>query len=201
MLKKIIISAVILLGTIANTYAYKQSTDNKQVCESDPASTICSRGVVDDLNVDGSTSLNGTTVTNTVTANGSLRANHSILNKVTANGSAQIRNSEIKGHLCCSGSADIYKSKVNTATISGSLFAVTTIFAEQLSLATDKTILQSSQTKDVIIQVVNNHEELYLQNNTIVEGNITFLSGKGLVFKSDNSKIIGKVRGGKIVSK
>lgn len=63
-----------------------------------------------------------------------------------------------------------------------------------------KVILKDSEIDgSVIFEVTHNNEpqELYLKGETVVRGNIEFISGKGRVFIAKDAKVIGKIKGAK----
>lgn len=81
-------------------------------------------------------------------------------------------------------------------------------YLKNLEVASDEIILNNVEVKDIVIEKNNplNHtankqkQVLYLKGKTIVRGNISFQSRKGVIFIDKNATIIGKVNGAVITN-
>lgn len=146
------------------------------------------RETVKDINVNGSTSLDGTKVTDTISVHGSLYATHADLNKLYVNGSANLEKCTVH---------DIAK-------INGSLNGKDNTFKGVLTIYSNKVCLDSTSTQSIEIRKItrdNNQQVVILENNSTVMGNITFAAGNGVVVVDCNSKLTGNVIGGEIIKK
>lgn len=94
------------------------------------------------------------------------------------------------------GPVDVTDLKVSGATtIIGPLKAGKSIF-QNLTITSDKVILEDSKTKDIVVEKNEDKKQvLHLKGKTIVEGNITFESGKGTVKQGSEVKIQGEIKG------
>lgn len=94
------------------------------------------------------------------------------------------------------GPVDVTDLQVSGATtIIGPLKAGKSTF-QNLTITADKIILEDSKTKDIIVKKNEDKEQvLDLKGKTIVEGNIIFESGKGIVEQEYKVKIQGEVKG------
>lgn len=143
---------------------------------------------VKDVNSNGSTNLGGTTVTDSTSVNGSLRATEADLNKLDVNGSANLEKCTVHGN----------------ANINGSLKGKDNTFEDKLTISSNKVCLDSTSTQSIEIRKVtsdNNKQVVTLENNSSVKGDITFASGNGVVVVDSNSQLSGNVIGGEVVKK
>lgn len=143
---------------------------------------------VKDVNANGSTNLDGTTVTDSTNVNGSFCANEADLNKLNVNGSANLEKCTVHGN----------------AHINGSLNSKDNIFEDTLIISSHKVCLDSTSTQSIEVRKVtpdNNKQVVRLENNSTVMGDITFASGNGVVVVDSHSKILGNVIGGVVVKK
>lgn len=178
-LSKKFITAISLLFICAQTsFAYP-------VCTRTGAITECGTGKLDQLDVAGKATLNGTTVVGNTHIAGVLAATNVNLNSLNV-----------------AGKATLIMSKVNDATkINGLLVSCSTKFNRKITISSDKTHFDHSETNEIEINPGNDAQVVYLGNNTVVKGNISFSSGHGLVVIDSSSKINGRVIGGYISQK
>jgi hypothetical protein len=153
-----------------------------RTCDRTGAITICGKGTLDHLHVAGKATLEGTTVLGKTEIAGMLKAKGSSFNNLKVSGKVLIDNSQIKG-----------KTKV-----SGLLDAINSKFYQLLNISSDKTYLSETYTRDIQISRGGDTQVLCVQNNTVVDGNIRFISNHGVVVIDQSSKIKGRVTGGYI---
>jgi len=86
----------------------------------------------------------------------------------------------------------------NQTNIAGPLAATDSKFAGLLTIATDILTLSNSKAANITIKSVAKTQSLYLKEGTVISGDVTFQGDNGTVYLSGNSKVDGKVIGGKI---
>ncbi len=135
------------------------------------------------LVVAGSALFNGTTIKGSLKVAGSLNANSAMLNNVDVTGSMNINNSNIDG----------------STKITGALEATDTSFLDKVQITAISSIFNHCITKNIFVSSSKSGKPayLYLNNHSVVNGNITFVNGNGIVKKND-SEINGDVVGGKV---
>lgn len=108
-------------------------------------------------------------------------------------------------NLTVTGPSKVEKSTFQNLTITGPLKAEKSTI-QNLTITADKIVLEDVKIKDIIVK--KNQEEkqekkqvLDLKGETIVEGNITFESGKGVVEQGSEVKIQGKIKGATLEKK
>jgi cytoskeletal protein CcmA (bactofilin family) len=147
----------------------------------------CTDGSVPSLSANGPLTVSGTIVQQGTEVNGSLTANKATFHDVTVNGDVSLNQSTVKG----------------AVVVNGVLTAIKTTFAELVTLSTNASSFNDSQTKSILVQNsgdgVVSPQTITLSGNTIVTGDITFSGQDGLVNVGPNAKITGRVVGGKMV--
>lgn len=133
------------------------------------------------LNLTGIANFNGTTIQENFDITGSLSATAAHFNNLNAKGTVILDHSIITG----------------ITHIQGLLEASDTTFLNDIQITTNSATFKHSTTKNIKV-ISKTPAQVYLDNNSVVEGNIEFTEGHGVV-KNHNSKITGKVMGGKIV--
>ncbi|MBX9786976.1 MAG: hypothetical protein K2Y08_06530 [Alphaproteobacteria bacterium] len=100
------------------------------------------------------------------------------------------------------GPVDVTALQVSGATtIIGPLKAKKSAF-QNLTITSDKVILEDSKTKDIVMKKNKDKKQVIdLKGKTIVEGNIIFESGKGVVEQGSDVKIQGEVKGATVEKK
>ena len=178
MIKKIIAIATLLTSITAAA---------GPVCQYNPGETRCGEGTVADVHANGTANLNGTTVTGDTIVNGTLHSHGAKLARVDVNGSACIKDSQVS----------------QTAMINGTLKSQHSTFASDIRLGSTLSTLDHTNTVNIDVTADSSgHDQLiYVSDASTVQGDITFNSGKGIVYLSKDSKITGQVRGGKIINK
>ena len=94
------------------------------------------------------------------------------------------------------GPVDVTDLQVSGATtIIGPLKAVKSTF-QNITITSDQVTLVDSKTKDIVVEKNEDKKQvLHLKGKTIVEGNITFESGKGIVKQGPEVKVQGEIKG------
>jgi|SRR6185437_8431546 len=131
------------------------------------------------------------------TFNGPTSCNADSVGSITVNGPLQLDGTKITGTLTLNGPLTTQKSNVNYLAINGP----TTSSASKFKAITahGPIILTDSQV-DTILMPGPSHldlEKICLNGKTTVK-NITVKSGKGVIYKSDDAKISGKVSGAEV---
>lgn len=130
--------------------------------------------------ITGAATLNQSTMHGTLTVIGNLSAKQSTLLDIDITGDVNLLMSAVDG-----------KSK-----ITGQLNATKTTFADSIELTGKTATFHTSYTRGIIINS-KKPAYIYLDDHSVVDGDITFTNGDGIV-KNTNSIIHGKVIGGKI---
>ena len=143
----------------------------------------CGSEVVQSIQSNGYTELNGTTVKGDTYVNGSLSAANAFLNKVLINGSAIFSDTNIDG-----------KVEIN-----GTLTAKKSTFSKDIILASNESTFSKSIIKniDVKASLPPGNQKIYLKNKTTA-ASIKFESGNGIVYISGGSTI-NSVVGGRLI--
>jgi hypothetical protein len=175
MLKK-----TLCLVTLLFTCSTLAVADN---CGSAAGNTIIGKVTLNCQNITGSANLTATTMQGKLGVIGDLNANQANLNSIDVVGNVLLQNTTVNG----------------TTHIVGKLEASTTIFKDTIQMDSLSATFNNSTTQGIEINSSRQNQNafVYLNDNTIVNGNITFTNGNGVV-QSHNSKINGKVIGGKI---
>ena len=135
------------------------------------------------LQAAGNVIFNGTTIEEGLTITGNLEAKDATLNSLNIVGAATLKNTTISG----------------ATQIVGGLQATDSNFKDKIQITSKTVTLNHSNTQDIEIKDddAKSSPSVYLNDNSVVNGNITFVDGNGLV-KNNNSKINGKIIGGKL---
>ncbi|KTD33584.1 hypothetical protein Lnau_2335 [Legionella nautarum] len=175
---KTITSALMFAGVI--------STVNAEVCKISPGSVTCGKGTVSELTGNGMVSVNGTTINGPTTVNGMLTADDAYFSTLDVNGSVSLMQCTVN----------------ELAEIKGNLKAASTKFENSLDIHSSSTRLINSKIAGHlnVLHTDNQSQEVYLDNNSEVSGNISFNDGRGKVYVRGGSKLGGKVIGGEIIN-
>ncbi|EHL32891.1 hypothetical protein [Legionella drancourtii] len=177
-LKKIA-SAVMMVGAV--------SMANAEVCKETPGSITCGKGTVKSLAGNGMVSVNGTTIEGATVINGMLTADDASFSSLNVNGSVSL--------MQCTVSSG--------AEIKGSLKASSAKFESSLDIYSSSTrFVNSKANGNLNIRHIDDlKQEVFLDNNSEVGGDIVFDDGHGKVYVSGGSKIGGSVIGGEVINK
>ncbi|MBA2651037.1 MAG: hypothetical protein H0U73_02010 [Tatlockia sp.] len=179
MVLKRAVSALMLMGAV--------TAANAEVCKHAPGSVTCGKGTVSSLSGNGMVTVNGTTVEGATHVNGMLNAEDSNFSSLNVNGSTTL--------FQCTVNQDIE--------IKGDLKASSTKFEKSLDIFSSSIRFINSKVSENlhIHHTKNKSQEVYLDNNSEVSGDIIFDDGQGNVFVRGGSKIGGKVIGGELINK
>ncbi|MCL5260824.1 MAG: hypothetical protein M1561_03980 [Gammaproteobacteria bacterium] len=173
------------------------------VCTHWEGGISCEKGAVDNVSGVGLASLNGTTVTNAVSFTGNINAVNADINKLNIIGNLLFTNTTLRGFAQIIGNAALIDTKfLGGFQITGFMLVTNSSFETPIEITSPLITLKSSTTKNIVVHKSNNpNEQLYLQEHSIVNGDIVFESNTGTVFESDGSLVNGNVIGGTIVKK
>lgn len=143
--------------------------------------------VIDTLTVNGSLEGKGLDA-NRLVLNGLLNGNKIIIrNDATINGGLDAEQLDVHGYLTINTMPDapfrVKRSNFEKVVASSKKIEFDEVIADSIEF--DKT---------------SKNAELYLKNGSLVKGDIIFKSGDGVIHKSSDSKIEGKVKGGIVQS-
>ncbi len=160
-----------------------------------PAKPTAARGVnsygeelLESLQANGLVKLNRTTITNALTVNGSVIAQDATIGSIDIMGEAHLTHTTVQ----------------NGGTILGYLQTHHANIQQPLTLNGQKAVFSSTKLSDITIRKMDafkGKQIIELRQKTVVDGSITFESGKGEVHLYPGSQIIGPVKGGKVVRK
>ena len=160
---------------------------------------------ISSITIHGPATMNGTKILELVEVNGTLNANKANINKLTLNGNFEGLDIHLKEGMI-NGTVSLRKSKVSgIITVYGLLTASECEFSNAIMI--DSTEIHFSKSTLQDINVLNSAtnptvQKIYLKENTILKGKISFKSGKGEVIISGKSTITAsQVIGGKITQK
>jgi len=142
----------------------------------------------ENLKSSGVLKLNGSTVKNLLEVQGCLIAQGATLGSLEILGEVNLTNTIVS----------------QVSTISGYLRAQGSTFKAPLTITGYKAVLTASKLASITVQKQESFKGkqiIELKQKTIVEGSITFESGKGEVHLYPGSKVYGPIEGGKLVRK
>lgn len=154
----------------------------------------------------GDIALYDSAVSGTATIYGDMQTNNVKINDTIIYGSAQLHDTDVKNKLSIYGEAFLSNSKINgSSTIFGTIASDNTIFKGDINATTSKFTLLNSQTKGINIQQLNtvigsknankNPQTIRIIGNSIINGDIVFEQGGGIVELGKHAKVNGKIKG------
>jgi len=163
-------------------------------------SATMSNASIHKLHHSGSLTLDKVKVADSTLVNGSLTAKNSEFHELTVNGSCSLDKSELLSPVSISGSLLLTNVKANgVITVFGALAASHTVFTKPITVKSTKTDFVDSKLESITIGEVSGHQTQSVNlTNSSVNGDITFVLGKGIVKMDQASSIKGKVHGGTI---
>lgn len=175
---KEVVSAFILVGAV--------SAANADVCKHTPGSVTCGKGTVSSLSGNGMVSVNGTIVEGSTIINGMLTATDANFGLLNINGGVSLMQCTVN----------------DSSEIKGSLSASSSKFEKSLDIFSSSIRFINSKINNnlQIHHTDNKTQEVYLDNNSEVVGNIVFDDGHGKVYVRGDSKIGGSVIGGEVIN-
>lgn len=136
---------------------------------------------------------------------GPFMAKNIACSKLEVTGPVDVTDLQVSGDATIIGPLKAGKSTFQNLTLTGPLKAEKSTF-QDLTITADKIVLEDVKTKDILVK--KNQEErqekkqvLHLNGKTIVEGNIIFESGKGIVEQGSEVKIQGEIKGATVEKK
>lgn len=142
-------------------------------------------------------------VTDTLTVNGNIEGVDLDVDKLVLNGFLSGSKMIIRNGATINGGMKVEHFDIHgyftINTMEDALFKAKKSNFEKISVASRKVEFNEVIAESIEFAAGHKEPELYLKNASFIKGNIIFKSGQGIIYKSKNSKIKGKVRGGKIV--
>lgn len=178
---------ILLLITCLTILSTTYADDPCQSSSGPYGPMTCTGGITPSISANGPVTITDTIVEHGAQVNGVLNAEKATFGSLTINGKVILRSVLVKG----------------TVTVAGVLSAEKTTLQDTLTISTNAVHLTACHTADVIIDNSGDGivapQILHLSGGTVVDGNVTFKGDEGIVQLGPNSKITGKVIGGKIV--
>ncbi|MDO8955093.1 MAG: hypothetical protein Q7V63_09640 [Gammaproteobacteria bacterium] len=142
--------------------------------------TTCSGGQADAISVNGPL-LVSNEVISTLSVNGPIAANHAKVSSLSINGQLNLHN-----------------STVDTLTINGALQSVNSTISSVNAQGNLRFV--NSTVGNIVIPHAPSagHYTIYLQGKTVVNGNINFQEGGGIVYQSSTAKVTGTITGASV---
>lgn len=138
---------------------------------------------LESLNASGVIVLEQTTVTTSTEINGTLEATGATFDTLTVNGTCKLTDCKITG-----------KTLIN-----GLLEADKTVFEDEISIASNKIVLNNCQVKNILVRKsAETDQVVQLRGKTEVDGDIQFESGQGGLITDPAVTLKGKILGGEI---
>lgn len=205
-------SAICLASMLSNAYA----ADYTDICSEKHDTLYCGKATLDNLHYLGDAVLDGTTVTGSMKITGDLEMHHSHVNNINIIGDLTANDSDVDGEAIVKGNAtlsnikfkaptrivgDVKASNTEFATdssIIGDMDVRNTNFKGTLTLAADKAYMAHSNALTINFTKTYKSQNLYLNQNSFVNGDINFPSNHGSVYISDGARVSGKISGGKV---
>lgn len=146
---------------------------------------VYGKETIDEIRVNGFVKLDGTIVSDYLQVNGRLKAEDAQIEEMQINGQATLD----------------YCSLRRKSTICGALIATFSKFAEELSISSERVIIDSCESNSLRILQIGGYRGIQvveLRGKTKITGSIIFESGNGEVVVSPESEITGAIIGGQI---
>lgn len=170
-----------LSALLALIFASCASADEQ--CAQSLGNMTVSKVTIPCLSVTGRADFMGTTILQQLTVMGSLTATLSTFHATKVVGNVNLTDSTVSGPI----------------TVTGSLTAVRTTFSDKITLTGMDATFNHATLHDVYITAskLNKTPIVYLDEGTVVKGNIVFMQGKGTV-ENHHAELQGKVIGGEL---
>lgn len=141
------------------------------------------RETFEEIKENGLVVLQGTTVKGHTEVNGSLEADKATLGTLKVNGNCKLKDSTVEGEVL----------------INGYLHAENTRFLCEISISSNKLVLENCQVKNIVVRKSSMENQIVeLRGKTNVSGQISFESGKGGVITGSDVALQGKITGGEV---
>lgn len=166
-------------------------------------STIANNTQFENLTIMGNLKYNKLKITESLTINGRLDGELLDCDRLVLNGLLKGHRIIIRDSATINGSIDandldIHGVLTMKQSKNGPFIARKSNF-EKIVIHGKKVEMAECIIDSIIFEENKNPSELHLSGNSLVKGDVIFKSGNGKVFKSSDSKIAGKVEGGKVI--
>ncbi len=164
--------------------------------------TSLSNKSLTNLRVMGPLSLKDSTIKGKLDVYGPFKGNSIQAAKLTVQGPTSIYNKSKLGSVSINGPLTIKNSRVSSDLIvNGPIFASHSVFMGKISVSSTKLTFKDCNLQTLKIRPAhsfgNNQQVLYLKGNTIVNGDISFMTGNGKIIKDASVVIKGNIYGSK----
>jgi hypothetical protein len=166
--------------TIITTLFFLQAAAAHAECGTLVGNTTLGKVSLQCQNITGTATLTDTTITGLLTISGDLSAQRALLVGLNVVGNVSLDSTTVSGSSTIIGKLDASSSKLTDVELDGTSATFTT-----------------STVQNILVKSSRNQAAHIILNNSVVNGNITFANGNGIV-QNNNSKITGKVTGGTI---
>jgi hypothetical protein len=205
MIRKYLIIAASALAFQSSYAAQESTTKAAQNSEKHFGPTFIENKRLDTLTVFGPATLEHITVTGGTDIMGPAKIKESTLSNIKISGPLDARKINISS-LEATGPVKLERVSVDGKTkIYGPLNAEESKFTDTITIATDKMTLDHTTAQNIEVQKNSNWlekpQKVYLTNKTVVNGNISFEAGNGIVIVKKGATLKGEVKGGKKIEK
>ncbi len=140
---------------------------------------------------------------NSLVVNGVANVTDFKIDTAKIHGSFNVRNGQIQDGLEVHGSFIGHRINITGNTIIFGNMKLHNSTIQSLELSASSCLLKNTIVKNIIFKTTphKKKQKLFLQGKTIVNGNITFTSGNGMVYATKKVIIKGKIIGGMVVRK
>lgn len=145
---------------------------------------VCGAGVQSKVDASGMVNLAQTEVTGATLVRGTFVARDAKLNDLSVSGTTNLMHVDVQGK----------------THLQGYLRAQETQFKQDVSVASDSVDLLDCQLSSIEVSSARKSPRLNLSGGTVVSGDVVFANEPGQVKLSDQARITGKVRNGKIIA-
>ena len=195
-MKKMVYLLIFLAMSCSSMLAFAND-----VCVRTLATVNCGKGVLDNLSEGGFVNIDGTTVKNNTQVEGVFSIKNADLNNVNLSGTGTITDTGVRGDFVGEGAVSVANIQFTSVfKFKGSMSANATTFLNLVELTIEKATFKNSGVKSILVHKTGHSNEIiYLEDHTVVNGDVTFESGNGIVMESSGSSVTGVVSGGKII--
>jgi hypothetical protein len=212
------VAHLLILSTLVNTVSHAEQTSKKAPETQTPTKveeftgpnvyygpTYLENKKLDCIKILGPATLEGVTVSGTISILGPAKLRDSNLQNLQISGPLNARKVNLKT-LTANGPSRLERVVVDgKITINGTLYAEESNFKDMLSIATDKMTLDHSMAVNIEVRKnsswLEKPQRVHLTNNTTVKGDIIFEAGNGIVVISKGAVLKGAVKGGKKIER
>ena len=138
--------------------------------------------------INGSTTLDGTSLSGEITVNGSFTASKAVLNSLEVNGQVTLKKCSVSGE----------------TVINGGLVATATKFGGEVSIASPKVSFDGCSVASLRVRgglFLTGRQIVELRGGTHIDGPVVVESGNGEIWVFSGSKVLGSVEGAQVIQK